>query len=177
MRSKALMIAAISCVSLAGFAVGVGARQPAAESSHPPAQQQAGQQPAAPADATPKATIPAHHEEAPKGPLPQTIDPAQFPDPLNQNLYRLASDPKLKRVLYQQPCYCGCDKHVGHTSLLDCYVDRHASVCDVCRKEMVYAYEQSRKGKTPAQIRKDIIGGDWTSVDLTPYRAAATPAQ
>ena len=168
MSSRALVIAAALCVSLAGIAIGVVAGQPSSQSA---------QQQAAPADATPKATIPAYHAEAPKGPLPATIDPAQFPDPLNQNLYKLASNPKLKRVLYQQPCYCGCDKHAGHTSLLDCYVDRHASVCDVCRKEMVYAYEQSRKGKTAAQIRKDIIDGDWTSVDLAPYRAAATPAQ
>lgn len=168
MSKKTLMVAAIACVSVAGFGIGVIAGQ---DSSKAPAQQGASQQ-ASPADATPKAVIPAYHAEPPKGPLPDTMDPSTFPDPLNQNLYKMASDPKLKRVLYQEPCYCGCDKHAGHTSLLDCYVDKHGAGCNVCRKEMVYAHDQTLKGKTPAQIRQDIIDGKWTSVDLTPYQTA-----
>jgi hypothetical protein len=33
-------------------------------------------------------------------------------------------------------------------------------------KETVYAYEQTKKGKTPAQIRAGIEKGDWIDVDL-----------
>lgn len=166
MTSKAVLIAAISCVSLAGFGFGAVAGQ---QSSGTAATQSA--------DAMPKATIPAYHAASPKGPLPETMNPSEFTDPLSRNLYRMASNPKLKRVLYQQPCYCGCDKHAGHTSLLDCYVDRHGSGCDVCRKEMVFANDEMKKGKTAAQIRQEIVDGDWTSVDLTPYRnEPASPA-
>ncbi len=164
MRRKSIIIATISCFALAGFGIGVWAGQ---ESSDRSAQQSPAANPSA------GAYVPAYHAEAPKGPLPQTIDPKEFPDALNQNIYTLATDAKLKRILYQQPCYCGCDRTNGHKSLLDCYVDHHASVCGTCRREAVYAYEQSRKGKTAAQIRQGIIDGEWKDVDLAPY---ATPA-
>jgi hypothetical protein len=34
-------------------------------------------------------------------------------------------------------------------------------------KEGAYAYEQTMKGQTPAQIRAGIERGDWQAVDLT----------
>jgi hypothetical protein len=111
--------------------------------------------------------IPAYHADAPKPPLPATLDPKLFPDTLNQNIYALAA--KEKSVLYQQPCYCRCDREVGHKSLLDCYVDRHASVCSVCKMEAVLAYQQTKLGKTPAQIREAIIQGKWKEVDMSKY--------
>jgi hypothetical protein len=33
-------------------------------------------------------------------------------------------------------------------------------------KEVFYAYEQTKLGKTPAQVRAGIIKGDWKSIDL-----------
>jgi hypothetical protein len=33
-------------------------------------------------------------------------------------------------------------------------------------REVVYAYEQTKKGQTPAQIRAGIERGEWESVDL-----------
>jgi hypothetical protein len=111
--------------------------------------------------------IPSYHAYALKPPIPATLDPKQFPDALNRNVYTLAA--KIKPVLYQQPCYCYCDRHAGHKSLLDCYVDTHGSECDICQKEAVLAYQQTQKGKTPAQIRAAIIHGDWKSVDMQPY--------
>jgi hypothetical protein len=33
-------------------------------------------------------------------------------------------------------------------------------------KEAVYAYEQTKKGQTPAQIRAGIERGEWQDVDL-----------
>ena len=111
--------------------------------------------------------IPSYHAYALKPPIPVTMDPKQFPDALNRNIYALAA--KIKPVLYQQPCYCYCDRHSGHKSLLDCYVSTHGSECDICQKEAVLAYQQTQKGKTPAQIRAAIIRGDWKSVDLQPY--------
>jgi hypothetical protein len=42
-------------------------------------------------------------------------------------------------------------------------------------KEAFYSYEQTRKGKTPAQIREAIIRGDWQKVDLAKYQRAYLP--
>jgi hypothetical protein len=115
--------------------------------------------------------IPSYHAYALKPPIPKTLDPNQFPDALNRNVYALAA--KIKPVLYQQPCYCYCDRHEGHKSLLDCYATDHGSKCDICQKEAVLAYQLTRKGKTPEQIRAAIIRGDWKSVDLNPYMSSA----
>src|SRR5579872_6852841 len=58
--------------------------------------------------------IPSYHAYALKPPIPVTIDPKQFPDALSRNVYAMAA--KIKPVLYQQPCYCYCDRHAGHKS-------------------------------------------------------------
>jgi hypothetical protein len=113
--------------------------------------------------------IPSYHAYALKPPIPATLDPKQFPDALNRNVYALAA--KIRPVLYQQPCYCYCDRHQGHKSLLDCFVGTHGAECDVCQKEAVLAYQLTQKGKTPAQIRAAIIRGDWRPVNLNPYMA------
>ena len=112
---------------------------------------------------------PAYHSTVPAGALPQTMDPTTFRDPVVQNAYAVAA--KVKRVLYQQPCYCHCDRSIGHQSLLDCYVGKHASVCDVCMKETFYAYEQTQKKKTAVQIRTGIESGEWQQVDISKYQS------
>ena len=114
--------------------------------------------------------IPSYHAYALKPPYPATLDPKQFPDALNRNVYALAG--KVRPVLYQQPCYCYCDRHQGHKSLLDCFASTHGAECDVCQKEAVLSYQLTQKGKTPAQIRAAIIHGDWRAVDLQPYMNA-----
>jgi hypothetical protein len=114
--------------------------------------------------------VPSYHAYALKPPYPATLDPKQFPDALNRNVYALAA--KIRPVLYQQPCYCYCDRHSGHKSLLDCFVGTHGAECDVCQKEAVLSYQLTQKGKTPAQIRAAIIRGDWRSVNMNPYIAA-----
>jgi Protein of unknown function with PCYCGC motif len=115
--------------------------------------------------------IPSYHAYALKPPMPATLDAKQFPDALNRNVYALAA--KIKPVLFQQPCYCYCDRSIGHKSLLDCFANTHGSECDICQKEAVFAYLQTRKGKTPAQIRAAIIRGDWKSVNMQPYMKVA----
>ena len=117
--------------------------------------------------------IPSYHAYALKPPFPATLDPKQFPDALNRNVYALAA--KIRPVLYQQPCYCYCDRHEGHKSLLDCFASPHGSECDICQKEAVLSYQLTQKGKTPAQIRAAMIQGDWRAVNLNPYRAATNP--
>jgi uncharacterized protein with PCYCGC motif len=111
--------------------------------------------------------VPAFHAQAPKGELPETMSPELFSQPLVQNAYAVAA--KIKKTLYQQPCYCHCDRSKGHTSLLDCFASNHGSGCGTCIYEDFYSYEQVRKGKTAAQIRAGIIKGEWKTVDAAKY--------
>ncbi len=117
--------------------------------------------------------IPAFHPQPPTGALPPTLSPASFSDPLVQNAYTAAG--RVKNVLYQEPCYCHCDRSQGHASLLDCFASKHGSGCQICIREDLYSYEQSRKGKTPAQIRDGITRGEWQSVDVSKYQTPLPP--
>jgi hypothetical protein len=115
-------------------------------------------------------SVPAFHDSVPSGALPATMSPSLFTDPVAQNAYNVAA--RIKKILYQEPCYCHCDRSQGHGSLLDCFVSKHAAACGICEREDFYAYEQSRKGKTGAQIREGIERGDWQGVDMTKYESA-----
>lgn len=123
----------------------------------------------APAQASNASSVPAYHDALPQGALPATLSPSLFTELVAQNAYSIAA--RIKKVLYQQPCYCHCDRSQGHGSLLDCYVSKHAAECGVCVAEDFYTYEQTRKGKTPAQIREGIERGEWRSVDMKKYDA------
>lgn len=108
--------------------------------------------------------IPAFHSRAPDGPLPTTLRPELFSDPVAKVAYTLAA--KVRPVLYQQPCYCYCDRSLGHQSLLDCYTGRHASECSACQKQEIYAYGETLAGKSAAEIRRGMIRQEWKNVDL-----------
>lgn len=164
---RKLVILAACCIGVGGITL-----MTARSASRPPnSVQSASQSQSTPPTTSGPADLPAYHDKASKEPLPATLDPMLFPDRLNQNVYALAA--KEKKILYQQPCYCRCDREVGHKSLLDCYVDRHASVCATCKMEAVFAYQEMQKGKTAAQIRQEIIDGKWRGVDLTSYSLPA----
>lgn len=53
-------------------------------------------------------------------------------------------------------CYCRCDEHSGHRSLLDCFASDHASACDVCMREAEKAYEMTTRGEPLDRIRDAI---------------------
>jgi hypothetical protein len=112
--------------------------------------------------------VPAFHNQAPQGQLPETISPTEFSDVVVQNAYILAT--RVKKILYQQPCYCHCDRSQGHKSLLDCFASKHGAACGVCMREAIYSYEQSHHGKNAAQIRAGIERGEWQQVDMTKYQ-------
>jgi Protein of unknown function with PCYCGC motif len=112
--------------------------------------------------------VPAYHPQPPTEALPATLDPAQFDSPVVKNAYALAA--RVRKVLYQQPCYCHCDRAHGHTSLLSCFTSTHGSMCNVCIGEAFYSYEQARKGKTAAQIRDGIVRGDWQQIESAKYQ-------
>lgn len=93
-----------------------------------------------------------------------------FKSPFQVRAYELAA--KIPNVIYQQPCYCRCDRSVGHKSLHSCFESTHGAHCAACMRELFYSYEQHKAGKTAAQIREGIIRGDWEKLDLQAAAAA-----
>ena len=116
--------------------------------------------------------IPAYHDAAPK--KGAKLAPILRPDQLHlqdtawtaaqKKAYVLAA--KIPNVLYQQPCFCHCDRHFGHDSLRGCFTDEHGAQCSTCMSEAYYAYEMTKKGATPKQIRAGIMRGDFQSIDI-----------
>ncbi|HLK31988.1 MAG TPA: PCYCGC motif-containing (lipo)protein [Terriglobales bacterium] len=114
--------------------------------------------------------IPAYHATPPKKgeklppllPKEALLGP-EYQYPFQSHAYELA--PKISSVIYQQPCYCHCDR-MGHQSLRSCYEGTHAANCGACLKELYYSYEMHKKGNSAKQIRKGIIAGEWKQIDL-----------
>ena len=73
---------------------------------------------------------------------------------------------KAPTVMYQQPCYCYCDRGHGHTSLHSCFESTHGANCGTCMAEALYSYQMSKKGWSPKMVRDGITRGDWKLVDL-----------
>ena len=101
-------------------------------------------------------TLPAHFEQAPsRSALGATLEPEKFTG-LVRDAYRAARE--IPQTLAQLPCYCHCDRGMGHKSLHSCYEDEHASHCAVCVNEALLALKLERELKlTPAQIRDRIV--------------------
>jgi hypothetical protein len=117
----------------------------------------------------PAADIPAYNAKPPAKALPPVLAGEQltgpyFTHPYQVTAYKMAA--KIPAVLHQQPCYCHCDRAMGHNSLHSCFEGTHGAACSTCMKEAVFVYQQTKKGKTPAQIRTAVERGDYESVDL-----------
>ena len=119
----------------------------------------------------PSDDVPAYHPSAPLkvSALPPILAGAKltgenFRYPWQTHVYEKAA--KVGNVLYQLPCNCRCDRALGHTSLRSCFEGLHGTECSTCAKEGFYAYQQSRLGKTPAQIRAGIARHEYESIDL-----------
>jgi hypothetical protein len=89
--------------------------------------------------------------------------------PYQTHAYELAAT--IPAVIRQQPCYCYCDRGMGHNSLHSCFSGTHGAQCSTCLKELYYSYQMHKQGKTAKQIRAGIIAGDWKQIDL---KTAAT---
>jgi len=83
--------------------------------------------------------------------------------PFQTRSYEVAG--KISSILYQQPCYCYCDR-MGHKSLRSCFESTHGAQCSTCMKEVFYSYQMSKQHKSASQIRKGIIAGEWKNIDL-----------
>lgn len=101
--------------------------------------------------------------------LAPTLPPADFPkNPVAQHAYAAAA--RIAPLLSDLPCDCRCGSATAHSSLLGCFETRHAAHCLACQREDLYAFDQSREGKKPRQIRRGILRGAWRHVKLSPWR-------
>ena len=115
--------------------------------------------------------VPAYHPAAPLkvAALPPilagaTLTGENFRYPWQVHVYQDAA--KVSNVLYQLPCNCRCDRALGHTSLRSCFEGLHGTECSTCAKEGLFAYQQTKLGKTPAQIRAAIARNEYEAIDL-----------
>ena len=113
--------------------------------------------------------VPAYNSGKPTRPLPAILSGQQltgpnFSHPYQVTVYKMAA--KIPAVLHQEPCYCHCDRAMGHNSLHSCFEGVHGAECSTCMREAAYSYQQTKRGKTPAQIRAGIERGEWMNVDL-----------
>ena len=79
-----------------------------------------------------------------------TLDPNLFTGEVHQAYLVAQQHPEL---LAQLDCYCGCEQHEGHKSLLDCYRTNHATGCAICTGEAVIAGRLAESGTPVDQIR------------------------
>lgn len=68
--------------------------------------------------------------------------------------YRMAEE--IAAVLDGLYCYCECNDHSGHYSLLDCFRDDHGAACDICLTQAQIAYRMTKEGKSLDEIRTAI---------------------
>src|SRR6185312_3542971 len=115
--------------------------------------------------------LPAYHATAPANAakLPPILSGKQLTGPNFQyawqvKVYKEAA--KIPGVLYQLPCYCRCDRALGHTSLHSCFEGLHGAECSTCAQEGAYAYQMTKRGWTAKQIRAGIEHHEYEKIDL-----------
>lgn len=103
----------------------------------------------------PKPRVPAFQTAESAKNLPPTLSPELF-----QGTVRAAYSVvrEIPETIAQLPCYCHCDRSIGHKSLYSCFLDDHGAQCGVCMNEALTAYKLQKEQKlSPAQIREKII--------------------
>ena len=99
-------------------------------------------------------------DDALRSPAAATVSLGELPT-ATADMYRYAADHAAEFA--QIPCYCGCDRSLGHRNLKDCFVtangnwDAHASGCAVCTIEASTAQELINAGTETAVVRQNII--------------------
>lgn len=149
-RTLTLVMIGVAVVALAAFALSCRQGQPAQteQAAHSEEHQ------SAPPSSDAK-SIPAHYETEPSRiSLAATLEPAKFTGK-TRDAYRIARE--APQLIAQLPCYCHCDRGLGHKSLHSCYVDDHAAHCAVCVDEVLIAYDLQKRGLSPQQIREEIV--------------------
>jgi uncharacterized protein with PCYCGC motif len=151
MKTKYLILIVVLLVAVAALFVTRGSR-PNEPVPRPPLVEK---QVTPPPD-TASALVPAHYEQAPSlRSLGPTLAPEKFPGKTRE-AYHVAKD--IPQTLAQLPCYCHCDRGMGHKSLHSCFEDDHAAHCATCTDEALMAYRlQKEQHLSAKQIREQII--------------------
>jgi hypothetical protein len=115
--------------------------------------------------------VPAYHPSAPLrvSALPPILSGAKLTGPNFQyawqrHVYQKVA--QISSVVYQLPCNCRCDRALGHTSLRSCFEGLHGAECSTCAQEGFFAYQQTKLGKKPAEIRAAIARHEYLKIDL-----------
>jgi hypothetical protein len=119
----------------------------------------------------PAEDVPAYHPSAPLkvSSLPPIMSGSKltgqnFQYPWQKHVYQQVL--QVSSVVYQLPCNCRCDRALGHTSLRSCFEGLHGTECSTCAKEGFFAYQQTKLGKKPAEIRAAIARHEYEKIDL-----------
>ncbi|MDT4966516.1 MAG: hypothetical protein QOJ64_1253 [Acidobacteriota bacterium] len=142
MKTKVLLVTLLAVIAVIGTACG----QATSDGSQRPPRVERTQ--------TSSSQVPAYQTAVSAGALRPTLAPERFIGP-TQDAYRVARE--IPETIAQLPCYCHCDKSIGHKSLHSCFEDTHASQCTICVSEALMAYDLQKNGMTPAQIRDRIV--------------------
>lgn len=147
MKQKLLFLALVGLIAVSSCTPQPESNQPAASTPAAPASTAA--EPA-------RARVPAHFETAPaRDSLATTLNAAMFTGKTRQ-AYQAAAE--IPQILAQLPCYCHCDRGMGHKSLHSCFEDDHAAHCVICVDEALLAYRlEKEEGLTAPQIRQRIV--------------------
>lgn len=147
-----LVILALGVGTLVVLKPGGGAKEIAHEQAVPTV---AADNTVPPADHHAAPRIPAYQLAAEVGNLPPTLPASEFVGKARE-AYEAAK--KIPQTLAQLPCYCECDRGLGHKSLHTCFTDDHAASCAVCVDEALLAYKLQKDQKlTPEQVREKIV--------------------
>jgi Protein of unknown function with PCYCGC motif len=102
----------------------------------------------------PDTSVPFYQSAAPKT-LPSVLPARLFSRPDVQEAYKAAS--RSPAVFAQMPCYCRCDRALGHKGLLACFNTEHGARCSTCVAEALFVKRELAQGKTVDEIRRAII--------------------
>ncbi len=119
----------------------------------------------------PAQDVPAYHPLPPdkSETLPPILSGSQLTGPFFREKWQIEvykEAAQIPGVLYQLPCYCRCDRALGHTSLHSCFEGTHGAICATCAAEAAYAWKMTKLGKTPDEIRAGIERKEYESIDL-----------
>ena len=142
-RTQVMAIAIVAPLVLAIFACSKADRaESASQTPVPPQAQGAG------------AFVPPYYAEVRGVEVPRTLPPGRFTVPKTRESYRVART--IPEALMQLPCFCWCDR-IGHKSLLDCFVDKHAEFCGICQDSALWAHQRLKERASVATIRQEIV--------------------
>ena len=104
---------------------------------------------------TATARVPAHYDQPPSlSSLGPTLSPDKFTG-ITRAAYQAAKE--IPQIIAQMPCYCHCDRSLGHKSLHSCFEDNRAANCATCIQEALRAYALQKQGLSAETIRERII--------------------